>query len=231
MAPLILLVEDEPHIANIQLAYFKQAGMRTHWIDRGDTVSDWVRSEQPDLVILDLMLPGLDGTEVCRQLRTFTQVPIIMVTARVDELDRLLGFDVGADDYVCKPFSARELMARVNVALRRHAPPAAMAEPPCPLRLDEPSQRATWNNQLLDLTPQQYRLLATLAAKPGQIFSRARLLELSRHVDGDISDRAIDSLVRTLRKNLAQQIPGIAFVHSVYGLGYRFEIQDEPPGT
>lgn len=221
-APLVLLVEDEPRIADIQLTYLKQAGLRTHHLPRGDLVVDYVRACAPDLIVLDVMLPGLDGVAVCTQLRTFSNVPIIMVTARVDESDRLLGFDAGADDYLCKPFSAREMVARVQAQLRRV--PRVAAPPAQPLRIDAEQQRAYWKDNRLGLTTQQFRLLQVLAAQPGRIFSRAQLLEQAFPHGAQLFDRAIDSQIKNLRKKLAAEIPGEELIHSVYGVGYRFEM-------
>jgi len=220
-APLVLLVEDEPRIADIQVTYLKQAGLRTHHLLRGDLVVDYVRACAPDLIVLDVMLPGLDGIAVCTQLRAFTSVPIIMVTARVDESDRLLGFDAGADDYLCKPFSAREMVARVQAQLRRSRPSACA--PAQPLRFDSEQQRAYWREHRLSLTAQQFRLLQVLAGQPGRIFSRAQLLEQAFPPGAQLFDRAIDSQIKNLRKKLAADIPGEEIIHSVYGVGYRFE--------
>jgi two-component system, OmpR family, response regulator BaeR len=222
-APLVLLVEDEPRIAQIQLTYLNQAGLRTHHLLRGDLVLDYVRSCAPDLIVLDVMLPGLDGVAVCTQLRAFSNVPIIMVTARVEESDRLMGFDAGADDYLCKPFSSRELVARVQAQLRR-ATPVARA-PAQPLRIDAEQQRAYWKEQRLALTAQQFRLLQVLAGQPGRIFSRAQLLEQAFPPGAQLFDRAIDSQIKNLRKKLAADIPGEEIIHSVYGVGYRFECE------
>ncbi|NHZ79316.1 response regulator [Massilia sp. CCM 8695] len=225
-SPLVLLVEDEPRIAEVQLAYLRQAGMRTEHLLRGDEVVDWVRANRPDLVLLDLMLPGLDGTAVCSQLRAFTDVPVIMVTARVEEIDRLLGFDVGADDYLCKPFSPRELVARAQVCLRRRGKTtAAPRTPTSALSIDEERQCATWNGARLELTAQQFRLLSVMARQPGRIFSRAQLLELAFEAGSERFDRAIDSQIKNLRKKLSQQVADQELIHSVYGVGYRFEYQ------
>jgi two-component system response regulator BaeR len=219
-APLVLLVEDEPRIADIQLMYLQQAGLRTHHLLRGDLVLDYVRATPPALIVLDIMLPGLDGIAVCTQLRQFTSLPIIMVTARVEEIDRLLGFEVGADDYLCKPFSSREMVARVQSHLRR----AGVAPPPAQLlRIDPAQQRAYWSGRRLELTAQQFRLLQVLASQPGRIFSRAQLLELAFPAGAQLFDRAIDSHIKNLRKKLAADIPGEELIHSVYGVGYRFE--------
>ncbi|MES3023775.1 MAG: response regulator [Pseudomonadota bacterium] len=221
-APLVLLVEDEPRIAHIQLMYLQQSGLRTHHLLRGDEVLDYVRTAKPDLVLLDIMLPGMDGIAVCTALRAFSNVPIIMVTARVDEIDRLLGFDVGADDYLCKPFSSKEMVARVQAQLRR----AGVAATPVPaqrLRIDAQQQRVYWDDTRLELTTQQFRLLQVMAGQPGRIFSRAQLLELAFPDGAQLFDRAIDSHIKNLRKKLAADIPGEELIHSVYGAGYRYE--------
>jgi two-component system, OmpR family, response regulator BaeR len=222
--PLVLLVEDEPRIADIQLKYLQQAGLATHHLLRGDEVIDFVRATPPALILLDIMLPGIDGVEVCRQLRRFTNVPVVMVTARVEEIDRLLGFEVGADDYLCKPFSSKEMVARVQAHLRRAAIPTAPAPAPeSPLRIDALEQRAYWRGTRLELTAQQFRLLQVMAAHPGRIFSRAQLLELAFPDGAQLFDRAIDSHIKNLRKKLAADIPDQELIHSVYGVGYRFE--------
>jgi len=177
--------------------------------------------------VLDLMLPGMDGTAVCRSLRALPQhaeIPVIMVTAMVEEIDRLLGFEAGADDYLCKPFSPRELVARVKVLLRRSAVAAAPVPPSSPLHMDAQQQRASWNGKVLNLTPQQFRLLDVLSGSPGRIFSRAQLLELAYPDPTDVIDRAIDSAIKNLRKKLAVDIPEQELIHSVYGVGYRYEL-------
>ena len=220
---LVLLVEDEPRIAEVQMAYLQQAGMRVHHLTHGDAALEFIKTSPPDVIVLDLMLPGMDGTSVCRALRQIPRhaaTPVIMVTAMVDEIDRLLGFEVGADDYLCKPFSPRELVARVKALLRRSVAPA----PACPLQMDALQLRATWNGKPLTLTPQQFRLLDVLAASPGRIFSRSQLLELAYPLGSDVVDRAIDSQIKNLRKKLAVDIPEQELIHSVYGVGYRFEI-------
>lgn len=169
----ILIVEDEPKIAALLSDYLEQAHYDTHHIDNGDAVEDWVRDHSPDLVLLDLMLPGKDGLTVCRELRAHSAIPIIMLTARVDEIDRLLGLELGADDYVCKPFSPREVVARVKALLRRvealRTDPAAAARG---IRIDQERFVATVNGRALNLTPVEFRLLALLASQPGRVFSR-----------------------------------------------------------
>ena len=174
------------------------------------------------MVVLDLMLPGLDGLALCRAVRAFSGVPIVMVTARVEEIDRLLGLDTGADDYLCKPFSPRELVARIRAILRRARAPAACV-PAMPVAIDGAARRATACGRPLDLTPTEFDLLAALARRPGQVFSRAQLLELAHQDRLDATDRAIDSHIKNLRRKIDAAAPGLDPIHSVYGVGYRFD--------
>lgn len=220
--PLVLIVEDETQIASILADYLRQAGCRAELRARGDEGLEAVRQLQPDAVLLDLMLPGLDGLSVCREVRKFSEVPILMITARVEEIDRLLGLELGADDYICKPFSPREVVARVKVVLRRTrraAPPSA----PEGLAVDEARQCVTAHGARLDLTPTEYRLLQRLMAQPGRVFSRAQLLDSLYDPDQDVSDRVVDSHIKNVRRKIAAALPGREVIHSVYGVGYRYE--------
>jgi two-component system, OmpR family, response regulator BaeR len=175
----------------------------------------------PDLIVLDIMLPTLDGLALCKAVREFSEVPIIMVTARVQEIDRLLGLETGADDYLCKPFSPRELVARIKAILRRSRKPDDDARL---VEIDEAARSVRIRAQLLDLTPTEYSLLAAMAKRPGTIFSRAQLLDLASRDNLDVADRAIDSHIKNLRRKLATLMPDAEAIHSVYGLGYRFEL-------
>jgi two-component system response regulator BaeR len=169
------------------------------------------------------MLPGKDGLEVCRELRAFSDVPIIMVTARVEEIDRLLGLELGADDYICKPFSPREVVARVKAILRR-LERSVDAAAPQGLAIDEASYRATLDGQLLDLTPVEFRLLRALASTPGRVYTRDQLLD---HLYDDhrvVTDRTVDSHVKNLRRKLEQVRPDQDVIRSIYGVGYRMEL-------
>ena len=215
----ILIVEDEAKLAALEADYLRAEGFEPHSIANGLEVVPWVRAHEPDLILLDLMLPGRDGLDICRELRTFSDVPIVMVTARVEEIDRLIGLDLGADDYVCKPFSARELIARVKAILRRGRMPVASS-----LALDEERHRATLDGRELDLTPVEFRLLRTLASAPGRVFSRDKLLE---HLYADhrvVTDRTVDAHVKNLRRKLEEVRPGQELVHSIYGVGYKLEL-------
>ena len=221
---LILIVEDEPKIAEIMRDYLQQSGYATHWIDNGDNVDEWVRRSDPDLVLLDLMLPGKDGLTICRELRVHSKIPIIMVTARVDEIDRLLGLELGADDYICKPFSPREVVARVKATLRRvdmiRADPTS-AYPG--LSIDEDTFCASIDENVLDLTAVEFRLLALLANQPGRVYSRDQLMD-NIYVDGRIvSDRTVDSHVKNLRQKIQAAIGSGDMIRSIYGVGYKLD--------
>jgi two-component system, OmpR family, response regulator BaeR len=218
----ILIVEDEPKLASLLADYLHAAGFRTRTIGDGRKVVAAVRTAPPALVLLDLMLPGRDGLEICRELRGFTELPIIMVTARVEELDRLLGLELGADDYVCKPFSPREVVARVKAVLRRQARAEPAGGVPG-LVIDPQAYRATLDDVALELTPVEFRLLETLAAHPGRVYSRVGLLERLYDDHRVVSDRTVDSHVKNLRRKLAAAAPGRDLVQSVYGVGYRLE--------
>ena len=221
----LFIVEDEPELAALVADYAKAAGYAPTVFGDGALALDAIRRRPPALVVLDLMLPGLDGLSVCREVRRFSGVPIVMVTARVEEIDRLLGLELGADDYLCKPFSPRELMARIKAILRRAAPSAAPA-PAAAVEVDEAARRIRIHGRALELTPTEYGILAALARRPGQVFSRAQLLDAAREGNAnlDVADRAIDSHVKNLRRKLDAALPGVEAIHSIYGLGYRFDL-------
>jgi two-component system response regulator BaeR len=228
----ILVVEDDAKIADMLTNYLHMHGFETTVCGNGLDAVPLVRAISPALVVLDLMLPGQDGIAVCAQLRTFCAVPIIMVTARVDEIDRLLGLETGADDYVCKPFSPREVVARIQALLRRAqgslsaqaAPGGPATPPPAALVADDTTLSIRWNGQLLPLTPVEFRLLRLLMSRPSHVFSRARLLDHVHHDLRDVSDRAIDSHIKNLRRKLDAAGAVGHNVASVYGVGYRFEV-------
>lgn len=221
-AQQILIVEDEERLARLVADYLKAAGFQTHHIADGDRVLDWVETHEPDLILLDLMLPGTDGLTICRELRATSRVPIIMTTARVEEIDRLLGLELGADDYVCKPYSPRELVARVKAVLRRTAG-APEASHCGPLTLVEDSLKVRAQGREVELTAVELALLRTLYGAPGRIFTRERLMDRIYRDHRVVSDRTIDSHVKKLRRKLEELLPGRELIHSVYGVGYRFE--------
>lgn len=220
MSTAILIVEDEPELASVVADYARAAGYAPIVFGDGAQALQAIRRAPPTLVVLDLMLPGLDGLSLCRAVRAFSDVPIVMVTARVEEVDRLLGLETGADDYLCKPFSPRELMARIKAILRRAG--AAAAAPA--LVLDQAARRIALHGRALDLTPSEYAILAALARRPGQVLSRAQLLDAAQADNFDANDRAIDSHVKNLRRKIDAVAPGLEPIRSIYGLGYRCDL-------
>ncbi|MBJ7223987.1 MULTISPECIES: two-component system response regulator BaeR [unclassified Brenneria] len=221
----ILIVEDEPKLGQLLVDYLQAANYQTHWITNGNRVIPWVQQQAPALILLDLMLPGTDGLTLCRAIRLFSNVPIIMVTARSEEIDRLLGLEIGADDYICKPFSPREVVVRVRTLLRRcgwqtdaHKPADEAA-----LLIDKDSFQASYLGQNLDLTPAELRLLRTLSTEPGKVFSREELLDKLYDDYRVVTDRTIDSHIKNLRRKLEQFDGDTSFIRTVYGIGYRWE--------
>lgn len=229
----ILIVEDDVKIAALLADYFVAAGLRVTRVADGVAAVEAVRAHAPDLMVLDLMLPSLDGIGVCRAVRAFSSLPIIMLTARVDEIDRLLGLESGADDYVCKPFSPREVVARVRAHLRRAAgmaqPAAGASAAPtgavAPLfQVDRERMCITHGGAALALTPVEFRLLAELIANAGRVYSRQQLLDCAHEDQRDINDRTVDSHIKNIRRKLAARAPETDCLQSVYGVGYRFEL-------
>jgi len=218
--PRVMIVEDEPELALLVADYARAAGYAPEVFGDGAEALAAIRRNAPALVVLDLMLPGLDGLSLCRAVREFSEVPIVMVTARVEEIDRLLGLEAGADDYLCKPFSPRELMARIKAILRR----LGAAAPPRVLLVDEAARRIHVHGRLLDLTPSEFAIMAALARRPGQVFSRAQLLDAARADSLDATDRAIDSHIKNLRRKIDAVAPGLDAIRSIYGLGYRCDL-------
>ncbi len=217
----VLIVEDEPKLATLLRDYLQASGYVATMLHEGNAVADWVRQHAPDVVLLDVLLPGKDGLTVCRELRAFSDVPIIMVTARVDEIDRLLGLELGADDYVCKPFSPREVVARVKALLRRVR--GAVDVTPAPLVLDDERFEARFHGQLLALTPVEYRLLRALSTRPGHVLSRNQLMNALYLDHRVVSDRTVDSHVKNLRRKLSDAAPGQDPLCSIYGVGYKLD--------
>jgi two-component system response regulator BaeR len=220
MTASVLIVEDERDLSRIMADYVVAAGWVAEVLADGREALARIRAGAPDLIVLDLMLPGLDGLTLCREVRTFSDVPIIMVTAKVQEIDRLLGLETGADDYLCKPFSPRELTARIKAILRRQRKPDA----PQSIQIDEATRSVRIHSRLLELTATEYNLFAAMARRPGTIFSRAQLLDLADRDSLDVTDRAVDTHIKNLRQKLGKVLPGVEVIHSVYGVGYRVEV-------
>ncbi len=224
MAQTILVVDDEARIVKLVRDYLERAGFGVLAAHDGEMALQVARRDQPDLIVLDLMLPGVDGLDVCRRLRQESGVPIIMLTARVEEADRIVGLELGADDYVTKPFSPRELVARVRATLRRasgEVGPATVLRAG-EVELDTAALTATVAGQPVELTPTEFYLLATLARQPGRIFSREQLLEAVHGVAFDGYDRSIDSHVKNLRRKIEPDPRQPHYIQTVYGVGYRF---------
>jgi two-component system, OmpR family, response regulator BaeR len=221
-APFVLIVEDEPKLAKLLDDYLRASGFETRCLGDGLGVLAAIGERRPDLILLDLMLPGRGGLEVFKDVRALADIPIVMVTALVEEVDRLVGLELGADDYVCKPFSPREVVARVKAVLRRGARERSGAT--SGLDMDEARYEAILDGQALDLTPVEFRLLKTLASRPGRIFPRGELLD-SLYADHRIvADRTVDSHVKNLRRKLLKVREGDDLIHSVYGVGYKIEL-------
>lgn len=230
MMTRVLVVDDETSLLSLVRSYLEREGFEVRTAQDGETALAVARETSPDLVVLDLMLPGLDGVEVCRRLRQFSDAYVIMLTARSEELDKIVGLSVGADDYVTKPFSPRELVARVKAMLRRPRHPAGLApeEAPAPQRfgeltLDLAGHRVFRAGVELELTPLEYKLLTTLASAPGRVFTREQLLEKVWGYDYYGDDHVVDVHVASLRRKLDEDPSRPRWVRTVRGAGYRFE--------
>ena len=222
VAKTILVIDDEPKIVEISRDYLKAAGYEVLQAFDGPSGLSSARQAHPDLIVLDLMLPGMDGFDVCRELRRESDVPIIMLTARVEETDKLIGLELGADDYITKPFSPRELVARVRTLLRRTSSLATSSILHAgELTLDRNRYIVIMPDREVSLTPTEFEILATLAAYPGRIFSRAQLLTAVRGVSFESYERAIDSHIRNLRRKLEPTDESPRYIQTVHGVGYR----------
>lgn len=220
--PRILVVEDEVDLARIMGDYLVQSGMAVELMFDGTTAVEALIAGGFDLAILDIMLPGVDGLSICREVRRASNVPIIMTTAKVEEIDRLLGLELGADDYVCKPYSPRELVARVKAVLRRSQINAGSEPQIERLTIEEERWRASVDGTVLNLTRREFQLLAAMKARPGRVFSRTQLLDLVFPDDTDVVDRTIDSHMRNIRRKIAA-ITDWEPIRSVYGVGYGYD--------
>ena len=220
----ILVVDDEPRIAEICRDYLQRAGFKVITDATGEDALTLARTKRPDLIVLDLRLPRMDGLDVTRALRKQSNVPIIMLTARVEESDKLIGLELGADDYLTKPFSPRELVARVRAVFRRIdiGPGQSDVIRALDVTLDVPRMRARVGRRSIDLTSTEFELLATMMRQPGRVFTRSRLLDAIRGVEVESFDRAIDAHVKNLRRKLEPDPHNPRYVLTVYGVGYKF---------
>lgn len=219
----IAIVEDEAKLAAILAEYLAKEGFACTIHGDGSHALQAFRATMPDLILLDLMLPGTDGLSLCRQLRQFSEVPIIMLTARVEEIDRLLGLELGADDYICKPYSPREVVARVKAVLRRSSAAATNTDLDTGLKIDEQRASVSINGQLIQLTSVELGLLKTMADAPGRIFNRNQLMSRIYPDNRIVSDRTIDSHIKKLRQKLEPLDSDHDYIQSVYGIGYKFD--------
>lgn len=223
----IVIVEDEPQLAQLQADYLMHAGFKANVVSDGRRALRWLAENPADLVVLDVMLPGVDGLTLCRAIRRDSEIPIIMISARGEEADRLLGLELGADDYLSKPFSPREMVARVKTVLRR-SKPANAEQVNDHLVLD--ACRLTVSVGLVgaQLTAVEFQLLQVMHRQPGRVFSRTQLMNAIYQDQRIVSDRTIDSHVKKLRKKLSNMLPAQELIQSVYGAGYRYEFGAEP---
>jgi len=223
----IIIVEDEEKIAQILVDYLARDGFKTIVLNDGTNAVETIKVSDPVFVILDLMLPGKDGLSICTEVRRFSTVPILMLTARVDEIDRLLGLEMGADDYVCKPFLPREVVARIRTILRRvQQHPTVTTDEKIEYRgivLSPERFLCRIGEEELDLTPVEFRMLQALMSHPGRVRSRGSLMKSSYQDDRIVSDRTIDSHIKNLRKKLSEAVDDDEIIHSIYGVGYKIE--------
>ena len=217
----IVVIEDDATHAMLLADTLADEGFEAELVDNGAVAAERVRELNPAAVLLDVTLPGKDGFAVCREIRAFSTVPLIMITGRVEEIDRLLGLEIGADDYICKPFQPREVVARIRALLRR-AHDWGEGTRDAALAFDDAALQARWKGVRLDLTAVEYRLLRTLSDRPGRVLSRANLLDAIYADYRVVNDRTVDSHIKNLRRKLAEAEPGTNPIESVYGVGYRY---------
>jgi len=218
----ILIVEDDKKIAEVLKEYLEEEHFDVVILNTGDTVVSNVQISPPDLILLDIRLPDKDGMTVCREIRSFSDVPIIFVTAKVDDIDRLLGLEIGADDYICKPFVTKEVVARVKAVIRRTHPKQAenklVVES---LVMDVKAHKVTVEGSRIDLTPIEYNLLRIMMSNPDQVFTRADLISKTQGYDADCYERTIDNHIKNLRKKISLLSPDQEIIHTVFGVGYK----------
>ena len=221
MSQHVLIVEDETKIASLLNDYLVESGFETSVLYNGEDVEDWLSNNSTNIMLLDLMLPGKNGVDICKDVRRSSSLPVIMITAKVEEIDRLLGLELGADDYICKPFSPREVVARVKAVLRRSDSTEDLSDKGLVLDID--TYKAIINGEDLNLTAVEFQLLKVLSDQPGRIFSRSVLVDKIYNDGRVVSDRTIDSHIKKLRKKIAEKLPDIELIHSLYAVGYKFE--------
>lgn len=221
MSARVMVIEDEAKIAALLRDYLEAAGYTVRVCGDGSEALAQTLAWGADIALLDVNLPGKGGFDICRELRTASSLPIIMLTARVEEIDRVLGLELGADDYVCKPFSPREVVARVRAQLRRSQGAVGDGASAGPLRINENAHEAYVSGTLLSLTPVEYRLLKALAARPGSVLSRTRLIQAAYEDHRIVSERTMDSHLKNLRRKLHEAGGDAVGIDGVYGVGYK----------
>lgn len=220
----ILIVEDEVELAELLRDYITANHFDASCLFDGNSVLNWLKENKTDFIVLDLMLPGTDGITLCKEIRKTSDVPIMMATARVDQIDRILGLEIGADDYVCKPYDPKEVIARIKAILRRVN--GSDSIPDTQIALDENTLSIKGNGHATQLTLVEFRLLQLLYSEPGRIFSRQYIMDSIYSDYRVVSDRTIDSHIKKLRKKIQEIFPKLQVIHSIYGAGYKFEIQE-----
>ena len=220
----VLIVEDEKKLADVLIAYLNQNQFKVTHFESGRDVVDWVKANQPNIILLDLMLPDVNGKDLCKEIRQFSMVPIIMVTAMIDEIDRLIGLELGADDYVCKPFSPKEVVARVKAVLRRSEGGLNHGEVYDAFEVNDQTYTIKLHRDRLDLTPVEFRLLKMFLQSPGRVFNRDQILNNIFEDGRIVLDRTVDTHVKNLRHKLKTASPEHDYIRSVYGIGYSFEL-------
>ena len=223
MSGQILVADDESQIRDVVRIALVQAGFSVAEAGDGRAALEMAERLSPDLIVLDIMLPGKDGMQLCREIRQFSNVPIIMITARVEEIDRLLGLELGADDYICKPFSPREVVARVKAVFRRvHAEPRTAHLEVGSISLDDETHQVMIDKKMLNLTPNEFGLLKIMMNRPNRVFSRSELISRVQGYEFEGYDRTVDTHIKNLRKKIARRLPGEEVISTVYGIGYTF---------
>jgi len=223
MKKSVLIVEDEMKLANILIEYLQKNDFQTKHIASGSKVIPWVKENKPNLILLDLMLPEMNGKQICQEIRTFSTLPIIMVTAMVEEIDRLIGLELGADDYICKPFSPKEVIARVKAVLRRSDPDYIKNRQRRGFQVNPEQYSITFSGEKLDLTPVEFRLLSMFIEYPNRVYNRDQILNKVFDDGRIVLDRTVDTHIKNLRQKLKTANPEVNYIRSVYGIGYSFE--------
>lgn len=225
MAEKILIVEDELKIAQLLSDYVSTEGYESQIVAEGNKAIKAFNDFQPNVILLDVMLPGMNGIDICKNIRKTSNVGIIIISAKTEEIDRLIGLEIGADDYICKPFSPKEVIVRIRSLLRRLNQSTTKSQSECIIQLDESSYSVKVKNQTIQTTSTEFRLLAILLKQPGRIYSRSQLVDKLHEHFSDISDRAIDSHIKNVRKKIKNIAPETEIIKSVYGVGYKAELE------